>query len=99
VPASGPRARRRRGRAPDAGYGEVTGITQTVRNLGASLGLAVMGSLFTSPEAGPVAVADHTRTIAFVMAGIMLAAFVVAQVWLPKQRALDHSTEHVLDVA
>ncbi len=35
-------------RAPGAGYGEVTGITQTVRNLGASLGLAVMGSLFAS---------------------------------------------------
>jgi EmrB/QacA subfamily drug resistance transporter len=35
-------------RAGGAGYGEVTGITQTTRNLGASLGLAVMGSLFTS---------------------------------------------------
>ena len=33
-------------RAPDASYGEVTGITQTVRNFGASLGLAIMGSLF-----------------------------------------------------
>jgi EmrB/QacA subfamily drug resistance transporter len=33
-------------RAPDASYGEVTGITQTVRNLGASLGLAIMGSIF-----------------------------------------------------
>jgi EmrB/QacA subfamily drug resistance transporter len=33
-------------RAPDAAYGEVTGITQTVRNLGASLGLAIMGSIF-----------------------------------------------------
>jgi EmrB/QacA subfamily drug resistance transporter len=86
-------------RAPDAGYGEVTGITQTVRNLGASLGLAVMGSLFTSPEAGPVAVADHTRTIAFVMAGIMLAAFVVAKLWLPKRSALAHSSEPLLDVA
>ena len=86
-------------RAPDVGYGEVTGITQTVRNLGASLGLAVMGSLFTSPEAGPVAVADHTRTIAFVMAGIMLAAFVVAKLWLPKPRPLAHTAEHVLNVA
>jgi predicted MFS family arabinose efflux permease len=74
-------------RAPDAGYGEVTGITQTVRNLGASVGLAVMGSLFTSVEAGPAAIADHTRTIAFVMAGIMLAAFVLAKVWLPKDRS------------
>ena len=34
-------------------YGEVTGITQTVRNLGASLGLAIMGSLFVQPERRP----------------------------------------------
>lgn len=30
-------------RAPRASYGEVTGITQTIRNFGASLGLAVLG--------------------------------------------------------
>jgi predicted MFS family arabinose efflux permease len=33
-------------RAPGVGYGEVTGVTQTVRNFGASLGMAVMGSVF-----------------------------------------------------
>ena len=33
-----------------------------------------------------VAVPDSTRTVAWVMAGIMLAAFVVAKVWLPKDR-------------
>ncbi len=32
-------------RASRASYGEVTGITQTVRNFGSSLGLAVLGSL------------------------------------------------------
>ncbi|HEX6117661.1 MAG TPA: MFS transporter [Solirubrobacterales bacterium] len=32
-------------RAPRASYGEVTGITQTVRNFGSSLGLAVLGSV------------------------------------------------------
>jgi MFS family permease len=74
-------------RTPDAGYGEITGITQTVRNLGASLGLAVMGSLFVGAQAGPVAVADSTRTVAWVMAGIMAAAFLVAVVGLPKERA------------
>jgi MFS family permease len=73
-------------RAPGAGYGEVTGITQTVRNLGASLGLAIMGSLFVGVQAGPAAVADSTQTIAWIMAGIMLAAFVVAKVWLPRGR-------------
>jgi len=35
-------------RAPRASYGEVTGITQTVRNFGASLGLAVLGSVLVT---------------------------------------------------
>jgi EmrB/QacA subfamily drug resistance transporter len=35
-------------RAPGASYGEVTGITQTARNLGASLGLAVLGTILIS---------------------------------------------------
>jgi hypothetical protein len=32
-------------RAPRDAYGEVTGITQTVRNFGASLGLAILGTI------------------------------------------------------
>ena len=32
-------------RAPQTSYGEVTGITQTVRNFGASLGLALLGTI------------------------------------------------------
>jgi EmrB/QacA subfamily drug resistance transporter len=35
-------------RAPRSNYSEVTGITQTVRNFGASVGLAVLGALLTS---------------------------------------------------
>jgi hypothetical protein len=35
-------------RAPRSSYSEVTGITQTVRNFGASVGLAVLGALLTS---------------------------------------------------
>jgi EmrB/QacA subfamily drug resistance transporter len=68
-------------RAGDAGYGAVTGVTQTVRNLGASLGLAVMGSLFLtdrSVTAGAHAVAHSTETIAWIMAAIMGVACVVA---------------------
>jgi EmrB/QacA subfamily drug resistance transporter len=34
-------------RAPKTSYGEATGITQTVRNFGASLGLAVLGTILT----------------------------------------------------
>lgn len=35
-------------RVPGTAYGEATGITQTMRNLGASLGLAVLGTLLVS---------------------------------------------------
>jgi EmrB/QacA subfamily drug resistance transporter len=35
-------------RAPSSSYSEVTGITQTVRNFGASLGLAVLGATLIS---------------------------------------------------
>jgi len=57
-------------RASQTAYGEVTGITQTVRNFGSSLGLAVLGTILilrnkanieeTLGEAGaPKAVADR----------------------------------------
>ena len=35
-------------RAPRTSYGEITGITQTARNVGASLGLAILGTLLIS---------------------------------------------------
>jgi hypothetical protein len=37
-------------RAPSSSYSEVTGITQTARNFGASLGLAVLGSILVSQD-------------------------------------------------
>jgi EmrB/QacA subfamily drug resistance transporter len=126
-------------RAPNASYGEVTGITQTVRNLGASLGLAIMGSIFIGQnvtrvedtlgargvpteqadaiahaitsaggggdassfadragssaravfEAVQTDVAESSRTVAWIMAGIMAAAFVVAVALLPRGRVAE----------
>jgi EmrB/QacA subfamily drug resistance transporter len=35
-------------RAPNTSYGEVTGITQTMRNVGASVGIAILGTLLIS---------------------------------------------------
>ena len=35
-------------RAPRTSYGEITGITQTARNFGASLGMALLGTIFIS---------------------------------------------------
>jgi EmrB/QacA subfamily drug resistance transporter len=37
-------------RAPSSSYSEVTGITQTARNFGASLGLAVLGAIFVAQD-------------------------------------------------
>ena len=120
-------------RAPAGSYGEVTGVTQTVRNFGARLGLAVLGSVFISQNTDrvettltdrgvPASVADRiahalttsgggadaggapgqggpasraifdavqhdvalsTQTIAWAMAGIMAAAFLVALALMP----------------
>jgi EmrB/QacA subfamily drug resistance transporter len=48
-------------RAPSASYSEVTGITQTARNFGASLGLAVLGTILISRNKVNVtdALTDH----------------------------------------
>jgi EmrB/QacA subfamily drug resistance transporter len=111
-------------RAPATAYGEVTGITQTVRNYGSSLGIAVLGTIqvtqlrshLTSSliaQGAPPAEAhriaaqssqsDHatgstvqiphfvqldfaqaTRTVFYVMAGVMALACVIAALALPR---------------
>jgi EmrB/QacA subfamily drug resistance transporter len=116
-------------RAPSGSYSEVTGITQTSRNFGASLGLAVLGTIFTSrnktnvtaaltshgvprsaaekvagsfgsagtsaPRSGEphaivhavqLANAHSTQTVFYIMAGVMVATFIVAVRRLPRGR-------------
>ena len=125
-------------RVPAARYGEATGITQTIRNFGASIGLAVLGTILIirntsnietslgalgvpadradaiagalsqsgggaasgelGDAAGPVAerafeavrddFAHSTQTVFYVMAGIMVATYLVAHVWLPRDRVV-----------
>jgi hypothetical protein len=41
-------------RAPRTSYGEVTGVTQTVRNFGASVGMAVLGAILVSQNASQI---------------------------------------------
>jgi MFS family permease len=126
-------------RAPQTSYGEVTGINQTVRNFGASLGLAVLGTILILrnkaniesslgalgvPQERADQIADalsqsgggsahgsfgeatgraarrafeavqhdfalSTRTVFYVMAGVMVVGYVVAQVWMPHGKAPD----------
>jgi EmrB/QacA subfamily drug resistance transporter len=86
-------------RAPRDAYGEVTGITQTVRNFGASLGLAILGTILLTQntsrigkrpggtgEAVRLDFAHSIRIVLFVMAGVMAAAFVAALVAMPAGR-------------
>ncbi len=118
-------------RAPKTSYGEATGITQTVRNFGSSIGLAVLGTILILenksnlesslgdvgiPKAEADRIADSitqggggssqfgeemgrrakevfeqvqldyalaSRTVFYVMAGVMAVAFVIALVALP----------------
>ncbi len=80
-------------RAPAASYGEATGITQTVRNYGASLGLAVLGTILITQnrvniegtQAAEIAkgIAQSTQTVFYIMAGIMAATFVFALLFVP----------------
>ena len=126
-------------RAPQTSYGEVTGVTQTVRNFGGSLGLAVLGTILINgtqsrledslaslgvptEKADEIAAAlsqsgggsasggfgEHAgakarevfeqvqldfalanRTVFYVMAGVMLVAFLVALVRLPPGRVTE----------
>jgi EmrB/QacA subfamily drug resistance transporter len=123
-------------RAPSTSYSEVTGITQTARNFGASLGLAVLGAVLISRNDTNVtaaltkhgvpsgvahrvaasfsgsaasgsssgrspalvhdvqlAFAHSTQTVFYIMAGVMVATFIVAVRWLPRGR-LESAEEH-----
>jgi predicted MFS family arabinose efflux permease len=121
-------------RSSAAAYGAVTGVTQTVRNFGGSLGLAVLGSILITEnvsrasrtlaasgvpaeQANSIAhaisgaggavrtgagalpghllhairldYASSTRTIVYVMAGAMAAAFLVAVRFMPRGRVVE----------
>ena len=125
-------------RAPRTSYGEATGITQTVRNFGASLGLAVLGTILIlqnksniesslGEEGVPKQRADQiadaithggggdsgrfaekggerakelfeavqldfalsSRTVFYVMAGVMAVAFVVSLIAMPSGKVED----------
>ncbi len=116
-------------RASSGSYSEVTGITQTARNFGASLGLAVLGAVligrnavnitgaltkagvphgvahkvatsFTSASSHSgsgrssaplvhdvrLAFAHSTQTVFYIMAGVLLVAFIASVRWLPAGR-------------
>jgi EmrB/QacA subfamily drug resistance transporter len=124
-------------RSSSNAYGAVTGVTQTVRNFGSSLGMAVLGSILVSKvvtnvestltrqglphgtatkiahqvsganinssvstsgtghasqaliHAVQLDFASATRTVGMGMAAVMVCAFVIALLWMPRGRATD----------
>jgi EmrB/QacA subfamily drug resistance transporter len=136
-------------RAPRTSYGEATGITQTMRNFGGSLGLAVLGTVLILqnksniesslgnlgvPQERADQIADalsqsgggsrsdafgdatgraaqrafeavqhdfalSTRTVFYVMAGVMVIVFIVAQVAMPRGRVEAETEPAVADAA
>ncbi|MEZ5076857.1 MAG: MFS transporter [Solirubrobacterales bacterium] len=88
-------------RVPASRYGEATGITQTVRNFGSSLGLAVLGSVLilktgadpTAAGVSPLDFAEATQTVFYAFAGVMAVAFVVAAAKMPRGKVEEVPAE------
>jgi EmrB/QacA subfamily drug resistance transporter len=126
-------------RAPSTSYGEATGILQTLRNFGSSLGLAVLGTVLILqnksniesslgglgvPKERADAIADSlsqsggghasggltdsagrgarrvfeavqhdfaeaTQVVFYAMAGVMVVCYVVAHVWMPRDKPAE----------
>jgi EmrB/QacA subfamily drug resistance transporter len=62
-------------RAPSSAYSEATGITQTARNFGASLGLAVLGAILIDRDKTNVAHALSAEGVPAPRAGKIASAF------------------------
>jgi EmrB/QacA subfamily drug resistance transporter len=77
--------------APRGSYGEITGITQTVRYFASSLGLAVLGTVFLNQYGGGARVADATHTVYEAMAGVMVACAIVAALGVPSEPVTERT--------
>jgi EmrB/QacA subfamily drug resistance transporter len=81
-------------RLPDAIRGQGSGITQTFRNFGSAIGMAVMGTIIASDTtlSGPSAPTDFANAMetAFYVGAAMLAVgFLLAQLLMPGGRQRD----------
>jgi EmrB/QacA subfamily drug resistance transporter len=75
-------------RLPDAMRGQASGITQTFRNFGSALGMAVMGTIIAASTdvRGPGSVDDFVnamKTAWYVGAGMLAAGWVICQLFMP----------------
>jgi MFS family permease len=75
-------------RLPDSMRGQGSGITQTFRNFGSALGMAVMGTIIAGASdavgaAGLDDFIDAMKTAWYVGAGMLAAGWVVCQLFMP----------------
>jgi EmrB/QacA subfamily drug resistance transporter len=75
-------------RLPDSIRGQGSGVTQTFRNFGSALGMAVMGTIIASATAltGAAGVDDFVdamKTAWYVGAGMLAAGWVICQLFMP----------------
>ncbi|MGZ4253545.1 MAG: MFS transporter [Solirubrobacteraceae bacterium] len=84
-------------RAPSTSYSEVTGITQTARNFGASLGLAVLGAVLVSQNhtniTNALTKAGVPQTVAHRVAGSLGASTPGSGSAAGQPRALVHDVQ------
>jgi len=79
-------------RVPDEIRGQASGITQTFRNFGSAVGMAIMGTIVAGATdvtgaAGAQDFADAMRTAFFVGAGMLAIGLVVAQAFMADKQA------------
>jgi EmrB/QacA subfamily drug resistance transporter len=81
-------------RLPDSIRGQGSGITQTFRNFGSALGMAVMGTIIAgATDVGGAAAetdfVDAMKTAWYVGAGMLAAGWVVTQLFMPGGKQAD----------
>jgi EmrB/QacA subfamily drug resistance transporter len=81
-------------RLPDKIRGQGSGITQTFRNFGSAIGMAVMGTIIASDTVvtGPAAAEDFAsamETAFYVGAGMLAAGFLLAHFLMPGGKQAD----------
>jgi hypothetical protein len=75
-------------RLPDSMRGQGSGITQTFRNFGSALGMAVMGTIIAGASdavgaAGLDDFVDAMKTAWYVGAGMLAAGWIICQLFMP----------------
>ena len=86
-------------RAPSGSYSEVTGITQTARNFGASLGLAVLGAILISADGTNIGGALRNAGVPPAAAQKVVSAFQSSGAGAHSTGGSSNGLGHVVQVA